>query len=57
MRLTINIPDELHCELKAQAAAEERILREIVLERIERGLALKAARFPITASKRKEQVD
>lgn len=58
MRTTIDIPDELHRRLKAQAAVEGRTIRELVLEFIQAQLGReqstgKKVTLPLIKAKRK----
>ncbi len=69
MRTTIDIPDELHRELKAKAALEGRTVRELVIGLIEADVRRdvvkgKRVNLPVIKSKRKgvfnltrEQID
>ena len=57
MRLTIDIPDELHRKLKAKAAAERRTMRKLVLDLIERRLERERVQFPLSPSVREDKID
>jgi plasmid stability protein len=46
MRTTIELPDEVYCELKIKAAREKKPVREIVLRAVQRELDPSAAFLP-----------
>ncbi len=60
MRTTIDIPDELYREVKANAALEGRTVRDVVIESLKQRMekrSRKRVNFPIIPSTRKDKID
>jgi len=52
MRITINIPDDLHARLKARAKQEGTTMRAIILRALERELQAETSPAPAAATGR-----
>jgi hypothetical protein len=62
MRTTIDIPDELHRQIKVKSAQEGRSVKELVLEALEAKYRPKSdkrqrVKLPLIRSKRKDKIN